>query len=237
MLVGVGIIGIGFVPTESQTENVRTVVRGEVREEVHSTARSFSSALFETAEARPLAPAKIETMKSVAEVKPKSTLTTVPFYSQFTDISAPEWRGVGCGIASLAMIIEYYTDETVNVDALLAKGVANNAFLKDAGWTHGGLIALSNRYGLGGESVSVAHLNMNDAFDALTKEVEEGPVMVSVHYTFEPTNPIPHLVVIADIKDGKVFYNDPAEKGGGGSISVEKFERAWKKRYISIRPQ
>jgi hypothetical protein len=79
-------------------------------------------------------------------------------------------------------------------------------------------------------------LDREAAFSALTKVLEEGPVMASVHYTFEPTNPIPHLVVVNGVRDGLVYYNDPAEPQGGGSISKEKFQRAWKQRYIEIRP-
>ena len=77
---------------------------------------------------------------------------------------------------------------------------------------------------------------MDSAFEQLTAAVTEGPVMVSVHYTFQPSNPIPHLAVITDITDDRVYYNDPAEVTGGGSISAEQFKSAWKKRYIVIRP-
>lgn len=37
-------------------------------------------------------------------------IRSVPF-SQFADISAPEWRKVGCGIASTAMIIDFFNPE------------------------------------------------------------------------------------------------------------------------------
>lgn len=161
---------------------------------------------------------------------------TVPFYSQFSDISSPSWQKVGCGIASLAMLISYYEDEPVSVNGLLEKGISAGAYLDSAGWIHSGLINLSHEYGLDGESRSLADLSMDDAFTALEKELKAGPVMASVHYTFEPTNPIPHLVVVNGVKDGQVFYNDPAEKVGGGSLSIDKFEKAWKKRYIAIRP-
>jgi uncharacterized protein YvpB len=161
---------------------------------------------------------------------------TVPFYSQFTDISAPEWRKVGCGIASLAMLIEYYEPNSVTVDGLLQEGIEADAFLSDAGWTHAGLIGLSRKYGLNGESHSLAGESMDEAFAVLTEELEEGPVMASVHYTFDPKNPIPHLVVINGVRDGKVYYNDPSESGGGGTVSIAKFQSSWKKRYIDIRP-
>ena len=161
---------------------------------------------------------------------------TVPFYSQFSDISKVSWQKVGCGIASLAMLIDFYSDENISVDSLLEKGIASGAYLDNAGWIHSGLINLSKVYGLDGESVSLSGLTMADAFARFSDVVAEGPVMASVHYTFEPTNPIPHLVVITGVSGDNVFYNDPAEPAGGGTLSVDKFQKAWKKRYIEIRP-
>lgn len=167
----------------------------------------------------------------------KSRVYIVPFYSQFKDISAPDWQKVGCGIASLAMLIDFYTEDSIeSVDSLLGRGIGTNAFLDSAGWTHQGLINLAARYNLTGQSVSLSHLGQAGALAELEAVVATGPVMVSVHYTFEPTNPIPHLAVVNGIKDGQVYYNDPAESTGGGVLPVDKFLRAWKQRYIAIRP-
>ncbi len=189
-------------------------------------------------------PVEIKTDDSSVEITPKipvipevsAKVFRVPFYSQFNDISTPSWQKVGCGIASLAMLISYYEKKPVSVDALLEEGISAGAYLDSDGWIHSGLIKLSQAYGLTGKSHSVADLGMDDAFAKLVSELKEGPVMASVHYTFEPNNPIPHLVVLNGVSDGKVFYNDPAESGGGHSLSVEKFEKGWKKRYIAIRP-
>jgi uncharacterized protein YvpB len=60
--------------------------------------------------------------------------------------------------------------------------------------------------------------------------------MASVHYTFEPTNPIPHLVIVTGMKDGRLYYNDPALGKAGDSIPVSKFKNSWKKRYIEFWP-
>ena len=176
---------------------------------------------------------------NVLEVVPMNEQTrvkTVPFYSQFNDISAPEWKKVGCGITSLAMLINYYQPNEVTVDGLLKQGIAAGAYISDAGWSHAGLIGLAQKHGLTGESRSLADLSMENAFAALESEVADGPVMVSVHYMFEPTNPIPHLVVVNAVNDGLVYYNDPAEPSGNGAISISKFKSAWKKRYINIHP-
>jgi ABC-type bacteriocin/lantibiotic exporter with double-glycine peptidase domain len=162
--------------------------------------------------------------------------TSVPFFSQFFDISKLEWQKVGCGIASLAMVIDYHDPGVVDVDTLLDAGIEADAFLENAGWTHAGLIALARPYGLTGSTHSLAGSDNTEALAALAEVVSERPVIVSVHYTFDPQNPIPHLVVITDIEDGLVYYNDPADTLGGNHISAEKFTRAWKKRYIDIRP-
>lgn len=160
----------------------------------------------------------------------------VPFYSQFADIRSPQWQKVGCGIASLAMLIDFHSTKQVSVEGLLAEGIASGAYIPSAGWSHAGLIALATDYGLTGRSKSLAHLSGADAFAALERVLQDGPVMVSVHYTFEPTNPIPHLVVVNGVSQGQIYYNDPAEKSGGGTLSIERFKKAWKQRYIEIRP-
>jgi len=179
---------------------------------------------------------KVKPTRTVKKDDDTSTVFAVPFFSQFTDITAPEWKKVGCGIASLAMLIEFYEPGDVSVDTLLKEGISADAYLSNAGWTYAGLIGISKKYGLSGESYDMGGTGMETAFARLEKALKDGPVMVSVHYTFDPKNPIPHLVIANGIKDDTLYYNDPAEKSGGGSISVEVFKQAWKKRYIEIRP-
>ena len=159
----------------------------------------------------------------------------VPFYSQFRDITSTDWQKVGCGIASVAMIIGYYDRSTISVEELLQDGITSGAFNDNVGWSHQGLIDLAKKYKLNGQSYSLAADTLDTAFTKLEAVLENGPVMASVHYTFEPTNPIPHLVVVNSVKNGQVYYNDPAEKSPNGHITIDKFKQAWKKRYIEIR--
>ncbi len=161
---------------------------------------------------------------------------SVPFYSQFRDISSAKWQKVGCGVASLAMIIDYYKPDTVSVNALLNEGINAGAYLNNAGWTYKGLIQISKPYGLDGSSYDLGKLSKDDAFAKFKKHLESGPVIASVHYKFDPKSTIPHLVVIDGIKDGVVYYNDPAAKTGGLQISTVDFLKAWKKRFIVVRP-
>ncbi len=163
-------------------------------------------------------------------------VANVPFYSQFADITSAKWQKVGCGIASIAMVIDYYSTDPVSVDGLLSRGIASGAYDSNAGWSHQGLINLTKKYGLNGSAYDLSGLSSKAALAKLEAQLKDGPVIVSVHYKFEPKNPIPHLVVIDGIRDGVVYYNDPAAKGGKKQISSAAFAKAWKQRYIVIRP-
>lgn len=181
------------------------------------------------------------TRTSVAKIISEGTSTPhvdipeVPFYSQFTDITSGEWQKVGCGVTSLAMVVDYYKP-AVLVDTLLKEGIALGAYDKNAGWTYKGLIGVSQKYGLDGKSYDLAGVGSNASLAELEKYVKGGPVIASVHYKFDPKSTIPHLVVIDAIKGDIVYYNDPAAKTGNKQISTDDFLKAWKKRFIVIRP-
>lgn len=160
----------------------------------------------------------------------------VPFYSQFHDIQQPSWQKVGCGIASLAMVIEYYKPDTVSVNKLLAQAIASGAYNQNAGWIHKDLISLSKKYGLDGNSYDLTKLNNKAAFTQFKKILNDGPVMVSIHYKFDPKSTIPHLVVIDGIENDTIYYNDPAAKTGKQKISTALFLNGWKKKFIVFRP-
>lgn len=202
----------------------------------NAAADETNSAFIEfTEDPNDVEPESVVAIETIPDSRPDNGVRLVPFYSQFTDISAPEWRKIGCGITSLAMLIDFYKPP-VEVDTLLSEGIENGAYVDDAGWSHAGLIAIAKDHGLTGEARYLTDLDMVTAFADLKKAIEAGPVMASVHYTFEPTNPIPHLVVVTDIDEEGVHYNDPADKSGDGVIAIEKFQNSWKKRYIEIRP-
>ena len=170
-----------------------------------------------------------------AHAQATSTQALVPFYSQFKDISSPKWQKVGCGIASLAMVLDFYSTSTPSVNSLLSQGIALGAYSSD-GWTYAGLIGLAKKYGVHGESRILYSLSGNSAFTKLEADLMSGPVVASVHYKFDPKNPIPHLVVVTKVEDGMVYYNDPAASGGNKKISIDTFIKSWKKRYLVLRP-
>lgn len=164
-----------------------------------------------------------------------TAIPDVPFYSQFTDITSPSWKKVGCGITSLAMIIDYYKPK-VAVNTLLGQGIALGAYNHNAGWTYAGLIAVAKKHGLTGKTYDLGTSTAKVALAEMQKQLKDGPVMASVHYKLEQSNPIPHLIVVNGITDDTVYYNDPAAKEGEKTISTKGFLAAWKKRFIVIRP-
>jgi uncharacterized protein YvpB len=166
-----------------------------------------------------------------------STNLSVPFYSQFADITAPFWKGKSCGVVSLAMLLEFYTRATTTPDSILVQAIAKNGFIPNIGWTYKSLIDVSRAYGMTGSSYDLGGQTRAHAFVAFKEALESGPVIASVHYQFDPTSTIPHLVLITDITGDTLTYNDPAEKFGAGKISTTAFIKAWKKRFIVIRPK
>jgi ABC-type bacteriocin/lantibiotic exporter with double-glycine peptidase domain len=166
-----------------------------------------------------------------------NAIPDVPFYSQFEDIHRVGWQKIGCGIASLAMIIEYYHPDRVSVDTLLARGIDAGAYATNAGWKHRDLALLGGQYGLEGKSYDLATLDTASAFTQFKESLAAGPVIASVHYEFDPKSAIPHLVVITGIEGDRVYYNDPSARAPGQSISISEFLAAWKKRFITFSPQ
>lgn len=171
----------------------------------------------------------------LTEKKVATTSITVPFYSQFKDITSPTWQKVGCGITSLAMVIDYYKP-AVSVNTLLSEGIKAGAYLQNAGWTYAGLISVGKTHGLRGNSYDLAKMTRTAAFAEFKTYLKDGPVIASVHYKFDPKSTIPHLVVINRIEGDMLYYNDPAAKTGEKKIASADFLKAWKKRFIVLRP-
>lgn len=161
--------------------------------------------------------------------------TTTPFFSQFDDISDKIWSKRSCGIASLAMVIsEHFPEAKTTPDRLLAEGRSIGGY-SPSGWIHAKLVELANMNGLEGKAIDVSRESRAEALYSLKESLASGPALASVHYKLEPRNPIPHLIVVHAISTSTVTISDPANKRGDEEVSIDKFSRAWKKRYISFR--
>ncbi len=173
--------------------------------------------------------------KAVPSKATSVKIPDVPFYSQFADISSLSWQKRACGIASLAMLIDFYKPDTITPQQLLVRGINSGAYT-DAGWSHQGLANLASKYGLKGKVYDLSKLGSQTAFNQFKDILKNGPVMVSIYYKFDPKSTIPHLVVINGVANDMIYYNDPAAKTGEKKISIADFMKGWKKRFITVRP-
>jgi uncharacterized protein YvpB len=180
-----------------------------------------------------------ETQISASQVKGiavSAAIPNVPFFSQFTDIQSPQWQQVGCGIASLAMMIDFYKPQAVTVNTLLQQGIAAGAYDPNDGWIFEGLIQLSRQYGLTGSYYDLSNLSTKTALARFQNFLKNGPLILAVHNGFNPDSTLPHLVVVDGIKNNVVYYNDPAAKTGKKKISIANLLNGWEKKIIVLRP-
>lgn len=159
----------------------------------------------------------------------------VPFYSQFRDIAQVEWRKGACGIAIMAMLIDFYKPTPVDASKLLVEGLGSGAYQPGIGWKHWELSQLANKYGLEGKTYNFTPFTRQVAFEKFIEVLREGPVMVSAHNKFDPKATLGHLVVATGFDKDYVFYNDPASGGVEKKISHSAFMSGWKKRLIVVR--
>jgi ABC-type bacteriocin/lantibiotic exporter with double-glycine peptidase domain len=159
----------------------------------------------------------------------------VPLYSQIADISSVAWKQKGCGVADVAMIVEFYKPNTTTVQEVLEEALSQGAYQKNVGWKHSGLAALAVKYGLVGKTVDLSYEKKETAYSHFKNTVKEGPVIASIHRGFDPKSPYGHLVVITGFDDEMVYFNDPGKRDGIRKVPVADFMKGWKKRLIVIR--
>lgn len=173
----------------------------------------------------------------------------IPFISQYSDLNDPTWKWRGCGVAALAMIMEYWhlrdaQNQTVSIEELLKTGLELNAYREGIGWTHRGLVEIAQRYGYEAFNADYAPQSptpksLEETWQELTQELERGPVMASVYAGLDPARGGGHIVVITGITNGEVAFNDPeasTEQEGRKNIPIKKFLAGFKQRYIIVRP-
>lgn len=159
----------------------------------------------------------------------------VPFHSQLSEIASYEWQMQGCGVASLAMEIDFFKPKTASVMKLLKEGLSSGAYVKNVGWSHQGLADLAEKYGLEGKVHDFSKLKKDMAFAELADSLSGGPVIASIYNKFNPKSTLGHLIVVTGFDEDYVYYNNPASTGGEKKIGVTDFLSGWKKRYITIR--
>ncbi len=173
--------------------------------------------------------------------------SAVPFYSQYRDVTQPEWQSRACGITALKMLLDFWharttQNKTVSLDELLGSKKVTEAFMQNVGWSHKGLVSIAQDHSYEGFNKDLVAMKATakQAFAQLKKDSAYFPIMASVWNKFDPAKGGGHLVVVTGIKDGKVFINNPEAKNntdGIRTMSEAEFITGFKKRYIAVYPK
>lgn len=162
----------------------------------------------------------------------------VPKYSQFLDVKNKHWRNKSCGIVALKSVLEYWKGGSIDVNALMRRGVKHGAYLRGVGWKHAGLVLLAKQCGFRAKNFDWAKFPDRKAWKELEAKLGRGPVIASIYKNLKPKTS-GHLVVITGIDRRFVHYNDPDSKTRKGikrRASKNVFLRGWKKRIIVVLP-
>lgn len=159
----------------------------------------------------------------------------VPLYSQVSQISSVEWQQKGCGVADIAMLIEFYKPDTTSVQKVLEEALTMGAYQKNIGWKHEGLAAVARKHGLVGKTYDLSKLDKENSFKEFKNILEEGPAIASIRRGFNPKSSFGHLIVVTGFDDKFVYYNDPGKRDGIKKVLIDDFTKGWKKRLIVVR--
>lgn len=172
---------------------------------------------------------------------------TVPYYSQYLDVTDEMWKSRACGVVCLKILLESKGVRTSSLDEMIGQGCAIGAH-GEWGWKHDGLVALGKQYGA---KLSRAEWRKSDAktpdelneegIQFLISELRAGrPVIVSAVKKFQEDDKF-HMVVLTgfDEKDGAAtgFYyhdSDTQARGEGENLFVpmDIFRSKWRKMVI-----
>jgi len=170
---------------------------------------------------------------------------SVPYYSQYKDVTDSDWQPKACVVTCLKMALDFEApnfNTTIPVlDELIQEGVDIKAFGKD-GWIHRGIVFLAHNHGVPAYQEEFRSMNGKLAKNLvaighakLIKRLEEGKtVIVSVEKGFEVGGGF-HQILLVGYENGNFLYHEPEEKDETGAfmpVSEEKFLRFW--RHLAI---
>lgn len=161
----------------------------------------------------------------------------VPSYSQFLDVTIPEWRSRACGIVALKMAMDALGASSPDPDALIKKGMGMGAYDPMHGWRHKGLAEMARYYRLLAGPYDWTGTTRQAAFRRLKETIRRGPCLASIHKDFNPENG-GHIIVVTRISKLWVFYNEP---GARKRRSVRRkvphavFLAGWNQRGIIVK--
>lgn len=170
---------------------------------------------------------------------------SVPYYSQYRDVTNPEWQSRGCAIACLKMALDFeapnFNTTIPTLDELIQDGIDIKAFSKE-GWLHKGIVFLSHNHGIPAYQEEFRSMDGRLAkglvavgYQKLLKRLEEGKTaIVSIEKGFEEGGSF-HQVLLVGHEGENFLYHEPEAKDNTGSfrqIGDDDFLAHW--RHLAI---
>lgn len=170
---------------------------------------------------------------------------SVPYYSQYKEVSDPDWQSRACALACLKMALDFEASNFGTIiptlDELIQEGINIKAFGK-AGWIHNGIVSLSYNHGVPAHREEFRSKNNKFAKHLATagcakflERLKEGKTStVSVEADFKDGGEF-HQVLLVGHEDGNFLYHEPGAKDETGAfrqVGEETFLRHW--RHLAI---
>ncbi|MEK7531717.1 MAG: papain-like cysteine protease family protein [Patescibacteria group bacterium] len=168
------------------------------------------------------------------------TKLLVPFHSQY-EISNREWNTRSCGMASLAMVIEFLGSPRVDLFSLVEEGREKGGYQLNIGWKHDYFLQKAKEEGFVG--VREEKMNIEEGVLKLQSALEKGVApIVSGRKRFFGEERASHLVVLTGFggegKDFYFLYHDPEmldeHRGAYRKVSLSDFKNDWRKMAIFL---
>lgn len=161
---------------------------------------------------------------------------TVPYYSQFVDITDPFWMLRACGACALKEVIEYHGIATPDLISLCEEAKEKGGYHMQNGWVHDYLVEKAKELGL--TAYRKEELKSTEEIKSFLQD--GNPIIVSVEKrVLEQTRF--HIVVLTGYEEGQFFYHESEstdkERGKNRNCSEEVFKNYWRGKAIFISPK
>lgn len=173
---------------------------------------------------------------------------SVPYYSQFIDVTDSFWMLRACGATSLKMVAESHGVQVPDIVTLCNEAKERGGYDMSNGWVHDYLVVKAKEFGL----QSYRKEGLTDFTDIIASLDAGNPVIVSVEKrVLEQTRF--HMLVLVGYEKGEesesadtcnltpvtcFFYHEPEstdkEKGQYRTCSFETFREYWRGKAIFI---
>lgn len=172
---------------------------------------------------------------------------SVPYYSQYLDVTDELWQPRACSIVCLKMLLESKDVATTSLDEMITQGEAIGAH-GESGWKQDGIIALAKQYGAKlsrnewrqSDTKSPEELN-EEGIQFLISELRSGnAVLASAVKKFTEVDKF-HLVVLTGFEEndgvltGFYYHDSDTQVRGEGEnlfVTIDIFRAKWRRMAI-----